>query len=73
MIKKFADQDLESLHRQLSRLKIAEFGEGLYALYLDTVAQLPDGAVIEPAENPRPDTDLEHLGTYKQFHIFIGL
>jgi hypothetical protein len=56
----------------VSRLKIAKLGKDHYALYLDTVAQLPDGAVIEPAENPLPDTDLEHLGTYKQFHIFIG-
>jgi hypothetical protein len=72
MIKKFTDESLDALSKNLIKWQIPAYPDGRHRITLDTLKQLPDGAVIEPAENPLPDTDLEHLGTYKQFHIFIG-
>lgn len=74
MIKKFTDNDLGKLSKQLIQYGVPAYPDNRHRLMLDSVDQLPVSAVIEPAENPEPDTKYQNLGVYlgiyKQFHIF---
>ncbi|MGL5062338.1 MAG: hypothetical protein ACRC62_20365 [Microcoleus sp.] len=71
MIKKFTDESLDELFAKLSKSGMAPLSRGRYGLRLDTVSQLPDGAALEPAKNPEIGRSYTHLGTYKQFHVFV--